>query len=293
MGSGQSNKSGIRTAYASTIIGIVLVLSVLGIAAWIALGINALKDQKIEELEVDLFFNNTVNEIELKQFEREIAVQPYAQKAFYRSADEAWEITKNMVGDSALSVIGNENPLDQSIILNLKKEYIVLDSMRKIEAQLMQKYNGKINEVSYREEAFNDINAGMKKFVYFILLVGLLLLIVAIALINNTVRLALHSRRFTIKTMQLVGATPGFIRRPFIWKAIWQGLFSGFIAGALIFGFLILVEQFLPNIIYMTDINLFFMVLGGIILFGILITVISTSISLRKYLRLKLDNLYG
>ncbi len=287
------NKNGLKTAYASTIVGIVLVLTVLGISAWVILGINTLKDKKIEELEVDLFFNNSVNEIELKQIETELSAKYYVQNAFYRSADEAWEIIKSDIGDSALSIIGNENPINQSIIINLKKEYVVLDSMVGFEAKLMQTYKGQINEVSYRKEAFHDINTGMKKFAYLILFVATLLLVVAIALINNTIRLALYSKRFIIKTMQLVGATPRFIRRPFIWNAIWQGLFSGVLAGSLVFGFLILIEQFLPKIIYMTDVNLFFIVLGGIILFGILITVISTSFALRKYLRLKLDDLYG
>jgi len=289
----RANKNGLKTAYASTIIGIVLVLSVLGITAWFALGINDLKDRKIEELEVDLFFDNNVNEIELKQFEVEITSEPYARKAFYRSADEAWDITKEIIGDSALNIIGNENPLNQSIILNLKKDYIVLDSIRKIESELMKKYAGKINEVHYREAAFRQINSRTKKSIYLVLLVGLLLLIVAIALINNTVRLALYSKRFTIKTMQLVGATPRFIRKPFIWLAIWQGLVSGLISSALVFGFIILVDRVWYKIIEMTDVILFVMVLGSIILFGILITVVSTSIALRKYLRLKLDNLYG
>ncbi len=289
----QKQKNGLKTAYASTIIGIVLVLTVLGISAWLVLGVNALKDQKIEELEVDLFFNNSVNELELKQIEAELMSAPYIQKAFYRSADEAWEITKNIVGDTALNIIGNENPLNQSVIINLKKEYVVLDSMLQIEQELLQKYQGQIKEVSYRTEAFTDINGGLKKFVYFILLVAVLLLLVAIALINNTIRLALYSKRFIIKTMQLVGATPRFIRKPFIWQAVWQGLLSGIIAGAMVFGFLMLVEQFIPNVIYLTDINLFFIVLGGIIGLGLLITVISTSIALRKYLRLSLDNLYG
>jgi len=289
----KKQKNGLKTAYASTIIGIVLVLAVLGISAWLVLGVNALKDQKIEELEVDLFFNNNVNELELKQIEAELMSAPYIQKAFYRSADEAWEITKKIVGDTALNIIGNENPLNQSVIINLKKEYVALDSMLKIEQNLLQKYQGQIKEVSYRKEAFTDINSGLKKFVYFILFVAVLLLIVAVALINNTIRLALYSKRFIIKTMQLVGATPRFIRRPFIWQAIWQGLLSGIIAGGMVFGFLMLIEQFIPNVIYLTDINLFFIVLGGIIALGILITVISTSIALRKYLRLSLDNLYG
>ncbi|MFK8038778.1 MAG: cell division protein FtsX [Crocinitomicaceae bacterium] len=289
----RNTKNGLKTAYASTIVGIVLVLSVLGISAWLVLGVNALKDQKIEELEVDLFFDNQMNELDLKQIEAELIQKPYIKSSFYRSADEAWEITKAFVGDSALMVIDNENPLNHSIIINLKNKYVVLDSMKKIEAELLSTYPDQLIEVSYREEAFKDINVGLKKFVYFILFVCGLLLLVAVALINNTVRLALYSKRFTIKTMQLVGATPRFIRKPFIWKAIWQGLLAGIISGAVVFGFLLLIEQFFPQVIFMTDIRLFFIVLGGIILLGIFITVISTSIALRKYLRLKLDSLYG
>lgn len=289
----KNTKNGLKTAYASTVVGIVLVLSVLGISAWLVLGINSLKDSKIEELEVDLYFDHQVNELDLKQIEAELGEKAYVRKAFYRSADEAWEITKTFVGDDALEVINNENPLSHSIILNLKNQYVVLDSMKKIETELLATYPNQLVEVNYREEAFKDISIGLKRFVFFILFVAVLLLLVAIALINNTIRLALYSKRFTIKTMQLVGATPRFIRRPFIRQAIWQGLLSGVIAGAIVFGFLLLIEQFLPQVIYMTDIRLFFIVLGGIILFGILITVISTSIALRKYLRLKLDSLYG
>ncbi len=289
----KSTKNGLKTAYASTIIGIVLVLSVLGMSAWFVLGINAIKNQKIEELEVDLFFDHQVNELDLKQIEAELGEKVYVKKAFYRSAEEAWEITKAFVGDSALSVINNENPLNHSVILNLKNNYVVLDSMKKIESELLAEYPERLIEVSYREEAFKNISLNIKRFVYILLFIACLLLLVAIALINNTIRLALYSKRFTIKTMQLVGATPRFIRKPFIWQAIWQGLVSGVVAGALVFGFLLLIEQIFPAIIYLTDIRLFFIVLGGIILFGILITVISTSIALRKYLRLKLDNLYG
>ncbi|HIP37252.1 MAG TPA: FtsX-like permease family protein [Crocinitomix sp.] len=286
-------RKGLRTAYISTIVGIVLVLTVLGISSWVILGVNHLNQQKKEELEIDLFFKKSVNEVQLKLIETELMEKPYVAKAFYRSADEAWEITKEIVGDTALAIIGGENPIDQSVIINLKNDYVNIDSMQQIEKELLQQYEGIINEVSYREEAFKQVNIGMKKVVYFILFFGLLLLIVAIGMINNTIRLALYSKRFTIKTMQLVGATPRFIRRPFLWQAVGQGLLAGIISGAMVFGFILLIEQFMPSVIFMTDIKLFLIVLAGIILFGILITVISTSLALRKYLRLKLDKLYG
>ena len=288
-----STRKGLKTAYVSTIVGIVLVLTILGISSWVLLGINTLNDTKKEELEIDVFFDKSLNEVELKLIETELAQKPYVTKAFYRSADEAWAITKDIIGDDGLDIIGGENPIDQSVIINLKKDYVNLDSMTVIEAELMKEYEGRINEVSYRKEAFAQVNVNMKKVIYFIVFFAGLLLIVAIGMINNTIRLALYSKRFTIKTMQLVGATPRFIRKPFLWQAAGQGLLSGIIASAMVFGFLRLIEQFMPNVIYMTDIKLFFIVLGGIILFGILITVISTSLALKKYLRLKLDSLYG
>jgi len=288
-----SARKGLKTAYISTVVGIVLVLTILGISSWIILGINNLNDNKKEQLEIDVFFDKSLNEVELKLIETELAEKRYVAKAFYRSAAEAWEITKEIIGDDGLDIIEGENPIDQSVIINLKKEYVNLDSMEMIEAELMNTYEGRINEVSYRKEAFAQVNVSMKKVVYFIVFFGGLLLIVAIGMINNTIRLALYSKRFTIKTMQLVGATPRFIRRPFLWQAMGQGLLSGIIAGAMVFGFLLLIEQFMPSVIYMTDIKLFFMVLAGIILFGILITVVSTSLALKKYLRLKLDRLYG
>ena len=288
-----SARKGLKTAYISTVVGIVLVLTILGISSWIILGINNLNNDKKEQLEIDVFFDKSLNEVELKLIETELAEKRYVAKAFYRSAEEAWEITKEIIGDDGLDIIEGENPIDQSVIINLRKDYVNIDSMEMIETELMNTYEGRINEVSYRKEAFAQVNVSMKKVIYFIIFFGGLLLIVAIGMINNTIRLALYSKRFTIKTMQLVGATPKFIRRPFLWQAAGQGLLSGIIAGAMVFGALLLIEQFMPSVIYMTDIKLFFMVLAGIIIFGILITVISTSLALKKYLRLKLDRLYG
>jgi cell division transport system permease protein len=288
-----SARKGLKTAYISTVVGIVLVLTILGMSSWVILGINHLNDSKKEELEIDVFFNKSINEVELKLIETELSEKRYVAKAFYRSSAEAWEITKEIIGDDGLEVIDGENPIDQSVIINLKKDYVNIDSMAVITDELMNTYNGRINDVSYRKEAFAQVNVNMKKVIYFIVFFGGLLLIVAIGMINNTIRLALYSKRFTIKTMQFVGATPKFIRRPFLWQAAGQGLLSGIIAGAMVFGFLLLIEQFMPNVIYMTDIKLFFIVLACIIVFGILITIISTSLALKKYLRLKLDSLYG
>lgn len=286
-------KRGLRTAYVSTIIGIVMVLFIIGVVSWFVLGLNNLKNDKIESFEIDLFFDNTVNTLELELIEQEIASKPYVNSALYRSSEEAWSTIKDEIGgDSALTVIDNENPLNQSVIMTLNKSYFHLDSMQWIEKELMQEYEGRLLEVSYQKEIFSDYNTGLQKLVYFVLLIACMLLFIAIGMINNTIRLALFSKRFLIKTMQLVGATPRFIRRPFFWNAIGQGVLSGMIAGTMVLGFIFLLQRYNPLFLEMTDLKLFFIVLAGIIVFGVLITLSSTYFALRKYLRLNLDRLY-
>ena len=293
MAKSTGSKKGLRTAYISTIIGIVMVLFIIGFISWFGLGLNNLKDAKIESYELELYFNDDINDLELGIIETEIQDLAFTKTAKYKTADEAWQSYLEEVDPEAdISILDDENPLKQHIIMTLKKEYFHLDSVQKIENQLFAKYPGELSEVSYREEVFKEFNTNLQKIIYFVLLLGGMLLFVAIGMINNTIRLALFSKRFLIKTMQLVGATPGFIRRPFIWNAIGQGLISGIIAGNLVLGLIILLEKTNPMFAQMTDIKLFVIVMAGIILFGILITVVSTYLALRKYLRLNLDNLY-
>ncbi|MBK7130216.1 MAG: hypothetical protein IPM74_16415 [Crocinitomicaceae bacterium] len=288
----QAPKRGLKTAYVSTVIGIVMVLFITGVVTWFILGLNHLKNSKIESFEIDLFFEQDVTEAELAVIERELAAKTYVSKAYYRSSSEAWEILREEVGDSALAIIDNENPLSQSVIITLKESHFNGESVKKIEAELMQEYAGQLTEVSYREEVFEEVNKNLQRLVYFVLLIALMLLFIAVGMINNTIRLSLYSKRFLIKTMQLVGATPTFIQRPFILSAIGQAIISGLIAGSLVLGFIMLLERYDPIFLEMTDVSIFLIVLAGIVIFGIIMTVLSTFFALRKYLRLNLDNLY-
>ena len=241
-------KRGIRTAYVSTIVGIVMVLFILGTVSWFVLGLNNIKNNKIESFEIDLFFDRSVNTLELSLIEEEIANKEYTNSAFYRSSDEALEEIREIIGaDSILNIIDNESPIDQSVIMTLNKSYFYLDSMNWIEYELMQEYEGRLLEVSYPKQIFSDYNQGLQKLVYFILIIALMLLFIAIAMINNTIRLALFSKRFLIKTMQLVGATPRFIRRPFFWSAVGQGILSGIISGIMVLGMIYLHNAIIQN----------------------------------------------
>ena len=293
MSSNKQSRRGVQTAYISTIVGIVMVLFIVGVVSWFGLGLNNLKNSKIESYEIELYFNESVNDLELGLIETEIANKEYTSGAFYRSSDEALKELNEVVDPEInLDVLEGENPIDQHIIMTLKKEFFSLEQMHDIEKELMSEYDGQIKKVSYREEIFAEYSTNLQKLIYFISFIGFLLLFIAIGMINNTIRLALFSKRFLIKTMQLVGATPRFIQRPFLWSAIGQGLLSGLIAGSMVLGLIILLERSNPLFLEMTDMILFLIVMGGILLFGVLITVMSTYMALRKYLRLNLDNLY-
>lgn len=293
MSKNKQNRRGVQTAYISTIVGIVMVLFIVGVVSWFGLGLNHLKNSKIESYEIDLYFDDSVNDLELGLIETEIANKEYTSGAYYRSADEAWKVYLEEVDPEAnLSILDDENPLKQHVIMTLKKEYFSLDSVKTIENELMAEYDGQLQEVSYREDVFEDFSTNLQKLIYFVLLIALMLLFIAIGMINNTIRLALFSKRFLIKTMQLVGATPGFIRKPFILSAVGQGVLSALIAGAMVLGLIVILERTNPIFLEMTDMTLFLFVMAGIMLVGVLITVVSTYMALRKYLRLNLDNLY-
>lgn len=293
MSNNKPNRRGIQTAYISTITGIVMVLFIIGVVSWFALGMNHFKNEKVESYEIELYFNESVNDLELGIIETEIYNKDYTSNAYYRTSEEAWSMIKEDVGgDSALFVLDGENPIKPHIIMSLKKEFFSLEQMQEIEKELFSEYSGRLYEIHYDESIFKDMNVNLKKFIYFTLLIAGMLLFIAIGMINNTIRLALFSKRFLIKTMQLVGATPKFIRKPFIWQAVGQGLVSGLIAGAMVFGLIAILANANPAFGSMTDMRIFLIAMGGIVVFGVFITVFSTYMALRKYLRMKLDNLY-
>ena len=164
--------------------------------------------------------------------------------------------------------------------------------MKKIKEELIAAYGDRIEDVNYDEASVQNVNLGFKQFVYLFGAVALLLIIVAVAMINNTIRLALYSKRFSIKTMQLVGATSGYIRRPFLWQAIGMGVVSGVIAMALLFVLFYALNNLIDSIEISYDIQTFSMLLVSLLTLGIIITLISTWFALNKYLRMKLDDLY-
>ena len=288
------NKRGVKSSYVSTIIGISLVLFMIGIVLGGIFGLENVQRQAKESLRGDLFFKPELNPADIKQIEQELKTWEQFNEVFYVSPERAIEefSGQDQNADNILEIFDGENPLPPTVGFKPKEKYATIEGMREIKSELLQAYSDRLDEVSYDESNVKSVNLGFKQFVYLIGSVALLLIIVAVAMINNTIRLALYSKRFTIKTMQLVGATSRYIRRPYLWQAIGIGVLSGIIAMALLFALFYALNNTMSSIEITYTIQTFLILLGSLLMLGVVITFISTWFALNKYLRMKLDDLY-
>lgn len=288
------NKRGVKTSYASTIIGISLVLFMIGIVLGGIFGLENIQKQAKESLQGDLFFSPELNAADIKQVEQELKTWDQFNEVFFVSPERAIEefTGQDQNKDNILAIFEGENPLPPTVGFKPKEKFATSEGMKKIKEELLAAYGDKIEDVNYDESSVQDVNLGFKQFVYLFGAVALLLIIVAVAMINNTIRLALYSKRFSIKTMQLVGATSSYIRRPFLLQSIGMGIISGVIAMALLFVLFYALNNLVESVEITYDIKTFLMLLGSLLTLGIIITFVSTWFALNKYLRMKLDDLY-
>ena len=289
------SRRGVRTGYASTVVGISLVLFMIGLILGGVIGIQGLEKQVKEDVQVDLFFNSELNEADIKMIEIELQQWQEFSEVYFVSPERAMQEFEG-VGTSKeemLAILDGENPLPPTVVFKPQADFANAKGMALIEEKLQSKFPGSIAEVSYSEASLEDVNVGFQQFVYLLFGVALLLIVIAVAMINNTIRLALYAKRFTIKTMQLLGAKGSFIRWPFIVHAIIQGFLSA------IFGLFLLVLVFYTsnNIFDTFEISFsrdsFIVLAGAMLTLGIFMTVMSTWFALNKYLRMSIDDLYS
>lgn len=288
------NKRGVKSSYVSTIIGISLVLFMIGIVLGGVFGLDTIQRQAKENLQGDLFFKPEMNPADIKQVEQELKTWEQFNEVFYVSPERAIEefSGQDQNADNILEIFEGENPLPPTVGFKPKVEHATLEGMEQIKSDLLAAYGDRLDEVSYDEASVKSVNLGFKQFVFLFGAVALLLIIVAVAMINNTIRLSLYSKRFSIKTMQLVGATSKYIRRPFLFQAVGIGIVSGLIAMALLFGLFYALNNLVDSMEITYSIDTFLMLLGSLLIIGVVITYISTWFALNKYLRMKLDDLY-
>lgn len=287
----ESQKSAIkvRTSYVSTIISISLVLFMLGILGIILLNAKQISDHVKENIGFSLYLKDDLSATEITRLQQLLEAKEYTNRIEYIDKEQAAAIMKKELGEDFIEFL-DFNPLSGSIDVYLNSEYAEEGSAKLIENEL--KRLPAVRMVDYQMDLIAAVNKNVRKIGLVLLGFSVLLLIVVIALINNTIRLAIYSKRFLIKTMQLVGATGGFIRRPFVARGVVNGFISGIIAVILLSGVMYSVKTNLPEFFELQNFNVYGILFGLVVLLGILISWISTSLAVRKFLRMQSGDLY-
>lgn len=279
----------IHTSYATTVISITLVLFMMGMLGLIVLHAKRLSDYVKENIGFSIMIKEGVRESGILMLQKKLDAKEYVKSTEYIPKEKAAADLKKELGEDFIGFLGY-NPLLPSIDLRLKADYATPVNVDRIEKELLA--NPEVNEVFYQKSLVDMVNQNIEKISIFILGFSILLLLVSVALIYNTIRLSVYSRRFTIRTMQLVGATRSFIFKPFIWKGIANGIISAILAVGLLILVLYFVLQEVPELIQFQDLQMYLVITGFVLVFGILISWLSTWLAVRKYLGMETDSLY-
>lgn len=284
-----------RRLYASsisTIISIALVLYMLGLVGLIVLTSGKLSVMVKENIGFAVYMKEKTKDVDVIQLQKFLEASNYVKSTGYITREEAVKILRQDLDpdEDFISFLDGYNPLPASIDVVLNASYANPDSLAWIEKEVIQ--NDLVKEVVYSKSLVELVNKNAKKITFFILVFSALLFLIALALINNTIRLIIYSKRFIIKTMQLVGATRRFIRKPFILKGISHGIYASIISIAFLVGTLYLAQREIPELIEIQDIELIGSIFITVIGLGILISWLSTYMAVRKYLKLRTDELY-
>jgi cell division transport system permease protein len=280
----------IHTSYVTTVISITLVLFMMGLLGMLVLHAKKLSDYVKENIGFSIMMKDGVKETAIFMLQKKLDAAQYVKSTEYIPKDKAAANLKKELGEDFIGFLGY-NPLLPSIDLRLKADYATPLHIARIEKMLLS--NPEVKEVFYQKSLVELVNQNIEKISFFILGFSLLLMLVSIALINNTIRLSVYSKRFIIRTMLLVGATRSFICRPFIWKSMLNGLISAIVAIGLLMLVLYFALEEIPELLQLQDLQMYIILVVFVIALGVLISWLSTWLAVRKYLRMKTDNLYN
>ena len=277
------------SSYFSVIISIALVLFLLGLLGMLVLNAKTISDNFKEQVVMTIYLSDSAKQVEVNQLEKSLILADYVKTTKYVSKEDAAALMKDEYGEDFLDNVGY-NPLQNSIDVHLKADFVTeqyLDSISNV--TLNKKF---VEEVRYDKDLVSIMNNNVKRISLWILVISALFTLIAVLLINSSIRLAVYSKRFIIKTMQMVGATKKFIRRPFVWQSVKLGIIGSILAlvgMAVVFYYL---NNSFPEIELLNNPILVGSLFIGVFLLGILITWISTFFATQRYLNLKTDHLY-
>lgn len=277
------------TSYFSVVISIALVLFLLGILGLLVLNTKKVADYFKETIAVGVYFKDTAKDVEMKQLEKTLSLAGYTKSIKFVSKEEAAAAHSEALGENFVDYLG-ENPLQNSIDLYLNADYVSAEKVEEIANEIASK--DFVEEVTYDKPLISLLNDNIKKISLWILIISGIFTFIAVLLINSSIRLSVYAKRFTIKTMQMVGATKRFIRRPFVWKSVRLGIIGALIAIAGMAGVLYYANKAFPQLTLLDDPLVLGALFGGVFLTGILITWFSTFLATQRFLNLRTDELY-
>ncbi len=279
----------LTSSYLTSVISIALVLFLLGIVGFLILNARNVSIYVKENIGFNIELKDNIREADMQQLKKILDTKPYVKSTDYISKEEAAFETQQALGEDFIEFLGY-NPLPAIIKVKFNANYANPDSIYQIEQQL--KDYPQINDIYYKKTLIHEINDNIRKISLIIIAFSMLLLLVALTLINNTIRLSVYSKRFLIHTMQLVGATKAFIRKPFIRTGIYHGLLASLIATILLMATIYFAHEQVEDIIYVLDADILGLLILTIIVTGVFLSMVSTFFAVNKYLNLKKDDLY-
>lgn len=266
-----------------------LVLLLLGMVVFFVLSANNLSNYVRENIGFTVLVSDDMKEPEALKFQQQLNEKAYVKESAYISKEQALKEQTEAMGTDPAEFLGY-NPFTASIEIKLNAEYANSDSVAWIEKEILA--NKRVMEVSYPQDLLDSVNRNLQRVSLFLMGLAALLTFISFALINNTIRLAVYSKRFLIHTMKLVGASWGFIRRPFLVRNMWVGVLAALMADALLMGMAYMLVNYEPQLVEIITPATLLVVMGAVFVFGVVITCMCAYISINKYLRMKASALY-
>ena len=285
----KNSEKSIQTGKISILISLSLVLFMVGLLALVLINTRKVSNHVKENINLNVFISDSAAQSEISALQKQLDATEYVKGTQFVTKEQAAAEFKEELGEDFVNFLGY-NPLRSSIDVKVNADYANADSLMKIEKLLMA--NPIVREVYYQKSLVNLVNENVRKIGLFLMVLSILLSIISIALINHSIRLYIYSKRFLIRTMQLVGATHGFIRKPFLSRAVFDGIMASIITWLMLAGVIFLLEKNIPELIELRDVDTFAVLFAVVPVLGMLITVGSTYFAMSKYLKLQTEELY-
>ncbi|WP_028376838.1 cell division protein FtsX [Leeuwenhoekiella sp. MAR_2009_132] len=277
------------SSYFSVVLSIALVLFLLGLLGLLVLNSKKVADHFKEQIALTVYLKDDAKEVEMKQLEKTLALADYTKSTQFVSKEEAAEEHSKEIGENFMDFLGY-NPLQNSIDVYMKADFVSAAQVKEIADELMTK--DFVEEVNYDQPLISLLNDNIKKISLWIVIISGVFTLIAVLLINSAIRLSVYSKRFTIKTMQMVGATKGFIRRPFIWLSMKLGMIGAIIALAGMAAVLYYLNETFPELELLRDKMILAILFVGVFAASVIITWFSTFLATQRFLNLRTDELY-